>query len=369
MTTISLTSKNNELWENYQLEKANNRMLFPTEGANLLGVSELELVLASPFSEYIGSNCKDVLMQLQGFGNVESIVRNKLAVHEKIGLYHNLKLGEKMGLAINVGGLDLRFFMNQWAHVLAVKDESKSDKDTSASYSFQFFDKHGNAINKVFLRDISEQSLQKWQEIVSAQKATVDLDELTLEPVNENGKALWQYKALDDDKVVELQTKWNQLTDIHQFYFLLQKLDIDRASSYRQAPQGMTTQLGKGALESMLLAVKEQDCPLMTFVGNTGVVQIQTGKVHNVKRMGEWINILDKKETDFTLHLNDSKLDQIWCIRRPTKDGIVTCVEGFDEYGTSIITFFGERAEGEPEREDWQKIVSELERDNGVSVE
>ncbi|MGP5543311.1 ChuX/HutX family heme-like substrate-binding protein, partial [Psychrobacter celer] len=80
---LSLITKNTELWQQYQALKEKTPMLFPTEGAAALGVSEFELMLASPYSQYIGDKCKTVLQQFARFGSVESIVRNDLAVHEK----------------------------------------------------------------------------------------------------------------------------------------------------------------------------------------------------------------------------------------------------------------------------------------------
>ena len=55
---LSLTKKNTELWQQYQTLKAKTPMLFPTEGTVALGVSEFELMLASPYSQYIGEQCK-----------------------------------------------------------------------------------------------------------------------------------------------------------------------------------------------------------------------------------------------------------------------------------------------------------------------
>ena len=360
-STLSTLSKSDALWQTYQQQKAKDRMLFPTEGAAALGVSELELLLASPNSQYMGQNCKEVLMQFEQFGQMESIVRNELAVHEKQGVYKNLKLGEKMGLAVNVGGLDLRIFMWQWQHMLAVTDESKD------SYSIQFFDARGNAIDKAFLRSLTEQNMQKWQAMIQAEVDKLTIEKTDAKPSDNTitldakpQKQPWQYKALDSDALATLHKEWLDMVDVHQFHFLLKKLELDRASSYRQAPEGMTTELNVAAVESLLLAVQEQQCPIMIFVGNTGMVQIQTGQVHHVKRMGDWLNILDKKETDFTLHLKDSALAQLWCAKRMTKDGVVTCIEGFDADGESIFSIFGQRAEGEAEREDWQAITTKL---------
>lgn len=353
--SLSLTQKNTTLWQDYQDKKAQGSMLFPTEGAAVLGVSEFELMLASPHSQYIGGQCKEVLKQLENFGQVESIVRNALAVHEKTAPYNNLKLGDKMGLALNVGGLDLRFFMWRWQHMLAVTDISRADKP---SYSIQFYDEQGSAIDKVYLRELTEDNILRWQDMVKEQLNAIDTNELILTaptPLDQ-----WQYKMLAGDKCDELQQGWRDMTDVHQFHHLLQKLDIDRASSYRQAPEQMTQQLNIDAVAATFEQARNVGCPIMIFVGNSGMVQIQTGTVQTLKRMGDWFNILDKQHNDFTLHLKDKALAQLWCVKRPTKDGIVTCIEGFDNYGTSVFSVFGQRIEGTPELEAWQKIVAKI---------
>lgn len=356
---LSLTEKNAELWQNYQTLKAQTPMLFPTEGAAALGISEFELMLASPYSQYIGGQCRAVLKQFERFGQLESIVRNELAVHEKTAAYHNLKLGEKMGLALNVGGLDLRFFMWQWQHMLAVTDTTRPDKP---SYSIQFYDGQGAAIDKVYLRELSVENIASWQEMIAEQLQSVDANananELVLEaqtPLNE-----WSYKALTDNARQQLQQGWQEMTDVHQFHGLLKKLDIDRASSYQQAPEQMTQQLDISAVEALFAQVRNIECPIMIFVGNSGMVQIQTGTVKTLKRMGDWFNILDKEHNDFTLHLKDKALAQVWCVKRPTKDGIVTCIEGFDRHGVSVFSVFGQRIEGKPELKEWQNIVANV---------
>ena len=352
---LSLTKKNTELWQQYQTLKAKTSMLFPTEGAAALGVSEFELMLASPYSQYIGEQCKAVLKQFENFGEVESIVRNELAVHEKTAPYHNLKLGEKMGLALNVGGLDLRFFMWQWQHMLAVTDTSRVDKP---SYSIQFYNAEGGAIDKVYLRELSDENISRWQAMIGAQLQTVGAAEVTLkaqEPLND-----WRYKALSEAERTQLQKGWQEMTDVHQFHSLLKNLDIDRASSYQQAPEKMTHRLNISAVEAVYEKARDAKCPIMTFVGNSGLVQIQTGTVQTLKRVGDWFNVLDKDHNDFTLHLKDKALAQVWCVKRPTKDGIVTCIEGFDNKGSSVFSVFGQRIEGMPELVEWQQIVAQI---------
>lgn len=359
---LSLTKKNTALWQQYQALKEKIPMLFLTEGATALGVSEFELMLASPYSQYIGNQCKAVLKQFETFGDMESIVRNELAVHEKMAPYHNLKLGEKMGLALNVGGLDLRFFMWQWQHMLAVTDTSRADKP---SYSIQFYNAQGAAIDKVYLRELSDENIANWQALIAPQQQTVNTETLTLEvqaPLSE-----WRYKALNEEAREQLQQGWQAMTDVHQFHSLLKNIDIDRASSYHQAPDQMTQQLDISAVEAVFMHARDAKCPIMIFVGNSGLVQIQTGTVQTLKRMGDWFNILDKDHNDFTLHLKDRALAQVWCVKRPTKDGIVTCIEGFDGHGVSIFSVFGQRLEDTPELAEWQQIVATVVKEHAYT--
>lgn len=352
---ISLTQKNTTLWQDYQDKKAQTPMLFPTEGAAALGVSEFELVLAAPHSQYMGGQCKEVLKQFEDFGQVESIVRNTLAVHEKTAAYNNLKIGDKMGLALNVGGLDLRFFMWRWQHMLAVTDLSRADQP---SYSIQFYDEQGSAIDKVYLRELTTENIERWQNMIQERINAIHTHELTLTPLTPLNQ--WKYKALTDDKCTKLQQEWRDMKDVHQFHGLLQRLEIDRASSYYQAPEQMTQQLSIDAVAATFEQARDAKCAIMIFVGNSGMVQIQTGTVQTLKRMGDWLNILDKDHNDFTLHLKDQALAQVWCVKRPTKDGIVTCIEGFDSHGTSIFSIFGQRIEGTPELEAWQDIMANI---------
>lgn len=355
-----IAQKDTALWDRYLEQKSNTNFLFPLEAAKQLKVSELELLLASPNSRYMGTDCSEVLQSLTRFEKLECIVRNEFAVHEKVGELKNLSLGGHTGLAIDVGGLDLRFFIDKWQHMLAITDDSKADATNPGSLSVQFFDGAGSAIAKVFLRDYKNESIDQWFSLIEqhTMKTHTDTQALitSLQPLTVEQP--WQLKMLNEEQTAILQKKWLGLTDIHQFYIVLKKLGIDRASSYVQAPEGTTYRLEPKAIESLLNLARQQAEPIMTFVGNKGIVQIQTGIVHNVKRIGNWLNILDKPQTNFTLHLNDDALAQVWCVKRPTKDGIVTCIEAFDTNGNTIITFFGQRQEGEPEKAYWQQMTA-----------
>ncbi|MGX9182459.1 ChuX/HutX family heme-like substrate-binding protein, partial [Mesorhizobium sp. BHbdii] len=98
---------------------------------------------------------------------------------------------------------------------------------------------------------------------------------------------------------------------------------------------------------------------IMCFVGNRGCIQIHSGPVGSIKPMGPWINVLDET---FHLHLRTDHIDEVWAVRKPTKDGHVTSLEVFGAEGEMIIQFFGKRHEGESERDDWRFLAENLPR-------
>lgn len=356
-STIILDShhKNSELWQTYQAKKSEFGMLFPTEGAKLLGVSEFELLLSSPHSRYLGVNCRELLGELHTLGTVESIVRNEFCVHEKTGNYTNLKLGDIMGLSLDdgMGSLDLRIFLNHWKHALAVINPDGKNP----SYSIQFYDGLGQAINKVFLLTI-EQSLPAFETLCEkySKNAPNQIELKSILPQND-----WIYQPLPTDKLQEFHQDWQAMTDIHQFHTILTKYELDRPSSFVQAPQHCAKKLNPKLLTVLFDKLAESSIPVMIFVGNTGIVQIHCAPLYNIKSMNGWLNILDDKKTNFSMHLKDDAIAHLWLIKRPNgKDGDTLAIEGFDKKGNSILTLFGERTEGKAQDTNWQAFIQEL---------
>lgn len=136
----------NNLWQQYQANKAARKgMYFPREGAADLGVSEGALMADAPQSVYLGSNIRDVVLKLHALGEVQCVVRNDVCVHEKQGVYENVSLAPTSGIALNIGGIDLRIFPARWQHVLAVTNRDGG----KVSRSIQFYDEFGTALQKV----------------------------------------------------------------------------------------------------------------------------------------------------------------------------------------------------------------------------
>ncbi|MEM9984322.1 MAG: ChuX/HutX family heme-like substrate-binding protein, partial [Bacteroidota bacterium] len=126
--------------------------------AQRLGISEAELLTLSIGERVIrldgkledgGKGWKDLLIGLKEMGYVMALTRNEHCVHERKGVYDNLEFykgAHNMGVAVNPD-IDLRFFMNEWHYGLAV---TMAGRNNTELYSFQFFDKRGEAVHKVF---------------------------------------------------------------------------------------------------------------------------------------------------------------------------------------------------------------------------
>lgn len=340
-------------WQQYQDLKTNQPHFYARDAAKQFGISECELVASNPDSTILStqpSDIKDIVLSLKELGKVECLVRNELVVHEKLGIYENVSMTPSTGIALNIGGLDLRIFSKKWHYTLALKDTSKTD----VVYSIQFFDEYGTAIQKVFVRDASK--IEAWQKLVNTfTKADAQISITEKPPKKQHIN-----KQLDEKQLVAFQERWLELKDVHHFVGLLEIFDIDRITAYEHAPKDMAFKVKPDTFSQAFNLAHDVAIDIMLFVGNRGIVQIQTGKIHHIKPIHGWLNLMDKAEEDFTLHLKENELEQVWVVRRPTRDGIITCIEGFSADGQTALIMFGKRTEGDPEQPAWQDICQQV---------
>ena len=137
-------------WETFQEEHPGVRI---RNAAHELGVSEAELV-ATGCGEHVTrlhGSWKNLLTDLEPLGPVMALTRNDACVHEKTGVYHDVRLMEshEMGLVVDEQ-IDLRLFFSRWHLGFAVATPWEGAKD-GLRRSLQFFDRHGTAVHKVFL--------------------------------------------------------------------------------------------------------------------------------------------------------------------------------------------------------------------------
>ncbi|QWT40016.1 hemin-degrading factor [Dickeya dadantii] len=332
-------------YTHYLQLKVEHPRKYARDVARMMGLSEAALtsLRVGHDARRLSGDMRALLAGLESVGETKSITRNEYAVHEQVGVYRNQRIGEHVGLVLNPRGLDLRLFPEQWDSAFALTEQTARGE----RHSVQFFDRHGDAVLKVYATDNTE--LTVWQALI-ARFTLADNPPLALQTAPVDTSATVPDAAL-------LEQEWRAMTDVHQFFPLLKRHQITRPQAFRAVSDDLACQVDNQALGTLLRAAQQAGNEIMIFVGNRGCVQIFTGVIEKVTPMENWLNVFNR---DFTLHLVEDAITESWVTRKPTKDGIVTSLELFAADGTPIAQLFGQRSEGEPEQARWREQVMSL---------
>ena len=147
MQTVTTSLK-----EKYQAAKAENPKMRIRDISRLLGSSEAQL-LATGIGETVTrleGDFREFIKEVQTMGRVMALTRNDDCVHERKGVYNHVSFeGSHVGLVLDPD-IDLRLFMMHWKYGFAVNENDRK--------SFQFFDKSGEAVHKIYLTDDSHEA-------------------------------------------------------------------------------------------------------------------------------------------------------------------------------------------------------------------
>jgi putative hemin transport protein len=324
------------LWQRYQQLKTATPMIRARDAARELGVSEAELVAADPQSTMLFPKWADILGELEALGSVMTLTRNEAVVHEKTGVYANVNIDGEIGLALNPE-IDLRFFLHSWRYGFAVR---------SPRPSIQFFDRHGDAVHKIFLTAKSD--ADAYARLVQHYGTTHNL----LQVDDKAGPV----EELTDDSIdgAAFRRAWLDMKDTHEFFPLLRRFKLTRRQALRLAPAGHVQEVDTNVVETLLQTASASGISIMVFAGNHGCLQIHTGPVHKIAIVDSWLNVLDP---GFSLHIQTALLERAYIVRKPTSDGMVSSLESYDASGEMVVQFFGERKPGRPELPAWAELL------------
>lgn len=342
----------NEHLTRYLELKQQHPKKYARDVARLMNISEAELAWArvGHDARRLKADMPGLLQALEAVGETKSITRNEYAVHEQIGRYENLRLGEHAGLVFNPRALDQRLFVNVWYCVFALREQGPRGE----SQSVQIFDHQGDAVLKIYLTEHSDGLA--WEQLLARfandENAPLALAPDMPPPMN----------PLPDGPLIEQE--WRAMTDVHQFFPLLKRHAITRLQAFHAVSSDLACRVDNDALRRVLHAALQDANEIMVFVGNRGCVQIFTGIIEKVAPWENWINIFNRQ---FTLHLVEDAIAESWVTRKPTRDGVVTSLELFAHDGTQIAQLFGQRTEGRTEQDTWRKQI-ELLTQKGVAA-
>lgn len=335
-----------DTWRQWRADKPNLRA---RDLAANLGVSEGELVACrcGDGVTRLDGPWDDLIRELPCLGPVMALTRNESCVHEKKGAYGNVDLGKFMGVVLNEA-IDLRIFLKHWRHGYAVTETSRG----RTLDSLQFFDGDGTAIHKIYRTEASDHAA--WLRLVAKFTAGVQTPLLEARTVADPLPHLLEDSAVD---VEALRDGWRAMRDPHDFYGLLRKRRVTRLQALHVVGREFARRVDDRSIRIVLDSACDSGLPIMVFTGSPGVVQIHGGPVHNIKAMGDWLNVLDD---DFNLHLRTDHIAESWVVDKPSPDGPVTSLELYDGYGAQIVQVFGLRKPGRPQLEDWHRLAQSL---------
>lgn len=295
----------------------------------------------------------EVLQALEACGPVMALTRNRSTVHEKTGVYQNVSVNGPVGLALSEA-IDLRLFFLQWHAGFAVS-EPANDPAKPPSQSLQFFNAHGLAVHKVFVRDATDRAAFNALVARFSQPGAETVFTPAVAPAPARPDA--------EIDVPGLVSAWAAMKDTHDFFGLTRKFGVERQQGFRLVEGQFARRAGTDAVHCLLNEAAMDATPIMVFVGNGGCIQIHSGPVKRIEPMAtpaaQWLNVLDP---GFNLHLREDMVAAVWIVEKPTGDGVVTSVEAFDATGELMAMFFGVRKPGQPELQAWRNLVSRLPR-------
>lgn len=317
------------------------------DAAARLGVSEAELLVTGSTVTRLRPDWPDLFDAFKTLGRVMCLTRNEHAVHERKGLFREIGFfgGGAMGQVVGPD-IDLRMFPMQWSAAFAVR----RDEETGANDSIQIFGADGLALHKVFLQE--ESNREAFDRLIDEFQS--DDQGFAAVPV-ETAAADRPDAEIDREGFV---AAFRAMEDTHHFFGLLRRFEVGRVQALRLLGPEFAVPLKADVCGDVLRRASAERLPIMIFVGNRGCIQIHTGEVTKIVPFGaEWINVLDD---EFNLHLREPGVAGAWLVRKPTKDGIVTSVELYDEAGENIALIFGKRKPGEVEDPNWRNLAEAL---------
>ena len=148
--------------------------------------------------------------------------------------------------------------------------------------SLQIYDKHGDAVHKVFLRGRTT-DLMNGMEFVERHAH----DNQAAGEAFDSDRPVPAVTADSDIDAAGFRDAWAQMKDTHEFFPLLRRFKLARTQALRLGPGRLCVSAWRNARARQILQEAARDGnSIMCFVGNPGMIQIHTGPVKRVEIMG-----------------------------------------------------------------------------------
>lgn len=338
---------NHELKQRWlQLVEENPRTRI-RDAAEILNVSEMELLATDIPNSVVQleGDFKALMQRLTEVGKVMSLVRNEIAVHELSGIYPALKFNRNPQVGVAMEAIDLRIHFNEYCYAFA----SKTPQGKNELRSIQFFDKSGQALQKIYLKNSDH--IAVWDEIVTNFKA--ERQQTSFELI----KSQTGSRSFVNIDIDQFRQDWAEMEDVHDIARIIRRYGISRHEAVTLVGDQFAKQVNKEAINELMDRVRQQAIACFVFVGNKGITQIYSGTFKKTVAMGAWMNVLDP---DFNLHVLNSAVKDIWVVRKPTINGVVTSLEVYDINGKICLQFAPTGTKQAEEPGEWRSLLDGL---------
>jgi len=288
------------------------------DAAARLGVYEMDLVALNcdGTTTRLRNGWIGLLSSLAPLGELMGLTRNDHAVHELHGHYRNPEVTDSPREVV-FNELGLRLLVDSWRHGFAVTEEAGG----SARHSLQFFDSAGTAVHKIYVTERSH--LGAYEDLVERHAAA--------KPFQAKG-------TTRGERLGGVSPKPPTQAEPLPAGDRLTARPVDRSS-----------------VERIMQLTAEIGLPLQIVVPSPAAVQTYSGPIHNIKRTGPWINVLD---AGFNLHLRDAEAASFWVVSETSAAGVSLSLALHDRDGALIARFLS--AAGSEPDEAGQDILGAL---------
>ncbi len=338
-----------------------NPRVMTRDAARRLGVSEADLLTLNIGSTVTrlrdgGDTGRAILGRLHELGRVTSVTRNDEVTLEVTGTANAPRVRpgtdgrpDRTIPGYFGGPIDLRPFFDKWQYAFAVVAPGREGRTRR---SFQFFDAHGTAVQKLYLED--EAAIPVFERIVAELRAAHQSPELAVTPL----PAATRAKPDAEIDTAGFLAAWDEMTDVHQFGGILREFGVTRQQALRLAGAERAYRVASpAALRAFLETAAANGTEFLAFVGNNGLTQVFTGSIQKTGASGPWFNVLDP---DFNLHVREDLLGEIWVVKKPSGQDLLTAVEVYNHAGDIVVQFYSRRAARQPESATWRALLSGL---------
>ena len=192
----------------------------------------------------IDGSALKLLERVAGLGEVMALSRNESAVHEKIGVYENIKSGAQAAIVLGEN-IDLRIFPSRWEHGFAVPRRMATRSASACNISIR----PATRCTRCTCARLECRGLSRDRRRAEAGR-----------PVARNSSRLRPSNAADETADVsrdELRDNWSKLTDTHEFFGMLKRLKIGRQAAVRTVGDDYAWKLDNSATAEMMHASVE----------------------------------------------------------------------------------------------------------------